>query len=68
MIGTEFKNKDVYFFQVEIKRPAMQSRYQVEDDEIKLYREMKDFVDEQLKLGVSNPSSLGLLVEGMFEL
>ncbi|KAL7313116.1 hypothetical protein PS15m_006900 [Mucor circinelloides] len=64
MIGTEFKKKDYYFFFVEIKRPSTQSKYQAEDDYVKLLKEMKGSIDNQLLLGIENPSSLGLLVEG----
>lgn len=68
MIGTQYKKKGIYFFYVEVKRPLMQSKYQVEDDAVKLHKEMKDSVNSQLSLGVENPSSLGPVVEGMFEL
>lgn len=67
MIGTESKEKDVYFFYVEIKRPNTSSRYQVEDDSVKLMKEMKGSIDSQLRLGIKNPSSLGILVEGTFQ-
>ncbi|KAL9559132.1 hypothetical protein PS6_000936 [Mucor atramentarius] len=68
MIGTEFKKKDYYFFFVEIKRPSTQSKYQAEDDYVKLLKEMKGSIDNQLLLGIENPSSLGLLVEGAFSI
>lgn len=64
MIGTEHKREDLYFFYVEIKRPAVHSRHQIEDDYVKLLKEMKDSIDGQLKVGIENSSSLRLLVEG----
>ncbi|KAI7899592.1 uncharacterized protein BX663DRAFT_576921 [Cokeromyces recurvatus] len=64
MIGTKVKSKELYFFFVEVKRPETTSKYQPEDDYAKLMKQMKGSVDEQLCLGVQNPSSLGLLVEG----
>ncbi|EPB90256.1 hypothetical protein HMPREF1544_02942 [Mucor circinelloides 1006PhL] len=64
MIGAEFKKKNYHFFFVEIKRPSTQSKYQAEDDYVKLLKEMKGSIDNQLLLGIENPSSLGLLVEG----
>ncbi|KAI9254796.1 hypothetical protein BY458DRAFT_520644 [Sporodiniella umbellata] len=64
MIGTKVKSKDLYFFFVEVKRPKVMSRYQPEDDYTKLMKQMKGSVDDQLCLGVENPLSLGLLVEG----
>ncbi|KAG2211172.1 hypothetical protein INT47_006291 [Mucor saturninus] len=47
-----------------VKRPETTSRYQPETDYAKLMKQLKGSVDEQLYLGVQNPSSLGLLVEG----
>lgn len=64
MIGTEVKNKDHYFFFVEIK-DASRSRYQVEDNSVKLMKLMKNSIDDQLRLGIENPSSLGLLVQDL---
>lgn len=64
MIGTQYKKKDIYFFYVEVKRPLMQSKYQIGDDAVKLHKEIKDSVNSQLSLGIENPSSLGPVVEG----
>lgn len=64
-IGTKVKSKELYFFFVEVKRPGTTSKYQPEDDYVKLMKQMKGSVDEQLHLGVQTPSSLGLLVEGI---
>lgn len=50
------------------KRPDTSSKYQAEDDFTKLMKMMKDSVDEQLYLGIDNPTSLGLLVEGMYSI
>ncbi|CAO0800133.1 unnamed protein product [Mucor circinelloides] len=64
MIGTKVKSKELYFFFVEVKRLETTSKYQSEGDCAKLMKQRKGSVDEQLCLGVQNPSSLGLLVEG----
>lgn len=64
MIGTELKKKNHYFFYVEIKRRSINSKCQVENSSVKLMKEMKDSIVSQLRLGVNNPSSLGLLVKG----
>lgn len=68
MIGAEQKKKNYYFFFVEIKKSSMHSKYQIEDDSVKLMKEMKGSIDNQLRLGIDNPSSLGLLVEGTLDL
>ncbi|KAG0782212.1 hypothetical protein G6F17_011432 [Rhizopus arrhizus] len=64
MFGTKIKKREVYFFFVEVKRPEITSKYQPEDDYTKLMKQMKGSVDDQLRLGSKNPTSLGLLVEG----
>ncbi|OBZ82105.1 hypothetical protein A0J61_09845, partial [Choanephora cucurbitarum] len=64
MIGMEVKKHKVYFFFVEVKRPDTSSKYQPEDDFVKLMKLMKASVDEQLNFGVETPTSLGLLIEG----
>jgi hypothetical protein len=48
-----------------VKRPEQSSIYQDEDDYVKLLKQMKTSVDAQIDLGVRNPTSLGLLVEGI---
>ncbi|GAA5803102.1 hypothetical protein HPULCUR_008577 [Helicostylum pulchrum] len=48
----------------EIKRPDTTSKYQPEDDFVKLMKQMKSSLCDQLCFGVANPTSLGLLVEG----
>lgn len=48
-----------------MKRPQQSSIYQDEDDYVKLLKQMKTSVDAQIDLGVRNPTSLGLLVEGI---
>ncbi|KAI8978951.1 hypothetical protein BDB01DRAFT_844005 [Pilobolus umbonatus] len=64
MMGTKVKAKEVNFFFVERKRPGVSSRYQPESDYTKLLKQMKVSVDDQLCLGIKNPASLGLLLEG----
>lgn len=65
MIGTKVKRKSIYFFYVEVKRSDTTSKYQPEDDFTRLMKQMKNSVCAQLFLGVMNPTSLGLLVEGI---
>ncbi|KAL9541120.1 hypothetical protein MBANPS3_009295 [Mucor bainieri] len=64
MIGALLKSKEVPFFFVEVKRPAATSKYQPEDDATKLMKLLKSSIDQQLHLGVEDPVSLGVLVEG----
>lgn len=65
MIGTKLKKQVVYFFFAEVKRPERNIKYQPEDNFTKLMKQMKASVDEQLRLGVETPKSLGLLIEGI---
>lgn len=65
MLGFSKKRKDVYCFFVEVKRPNIKSCHQEENDLTKLLKQLKSSVDKQLILGMGEPSSLGLLVEGM---
>lgn len=62
------KRKGVWFFFIEVKRPGVTSHYQEEDDFTKLMKQSKSSIDEQLHLGIEDPVSLGLLVEGMFQI
>ncbi|RCH91092.1 hypothetical protein CU098_007774 [Rhizopus stolonifer] len=64
MMGTRVKDKEIYFFFVEVKRPHINSKYQLEDNYTKIMKQMKSSVDDQLCLGAKNPESLDLLVEG----
>jgi hypothetical protein len=63
--GISYKGKGRFFFFVEVKRPGQSSIYQDEDDYVKLLKQMKTSVDAQIDLRVRNPTSLGLLVEGI---
>ncbi|ORE01295.1 hypothetical protein BCV72DRAFT_339521 [Rhizopus microsporus var. microsporus] len=64
MLGFSKKRKDIYCFFVEVKRPKQKSSYQEEDDMTKLLKQLKFSIDKQLLLGLRDPVSLGLLVEG----
>lgn len=64
MIGKQNKKNELFFF-IEVKRPQVSSRYQVEDDYTKLLKEMKGSIDDQLRVGKEDPLSHGLLAEGM---
>ncbi|KAI7890172.1 uncharacterized protein EV154DRAFT_388869, partial [Mucor mucedo] len=44
--------------------PGKVSKYQVEDDFVKLNTHLKHSIDKQASLGVENPVALGLLCEG----
>lgn len=55
----------LYAFFVEVKRPGQSSRYQAEDDYVKLLKQMKDSVNKQIDFGFTSPFSFGLLVEGI---
>ncbi|EIE86859.1 hypothetical protein RO3G_11570 [Rhizopus delemar RA 99-880] len=63
-LGIMDRKREVYFFYIEIKRPEKESKYQEEDDFVKLMKEMKFSVDRQISLGMKNPLSFGLLCEG----
>ncbi|KAI8359794.1 hypothetical protein BD560DRAFT_474677 [Blakeslea trispora] len=64
LLGVERKRRAYYFFFVEVKRPNQTSKYQPEDDMVKLMKQMKHSIDDQLYLGVKTPKSFGLLIEG----
>lgn len=50
MIGVKIKAKEVHFFFVEMKKPEITSKYQAEDDQTRLMKQMKDSVDAHLCL------------------
>lgn len=52
---------------MEVKRPNTSSKYQAESDYVKLLKEMKSSIDLQITLGVSTPLSIGLLIEGIYD-
>jgi len=64
MVGIQDRKRELYFFYVEVKRPKVKSVYQEEDDYVKLLKQLKESIDNQLKLGMKNPKSFGLLCEG----
>lgn len=64
MIGIEYKKKNHYFFHVEIGSPSANSVYKVENDYMEVMKVMKESINNQLRIGIDNPSSLGLLIEG----
>ncbi|KAI8985053.1 hypothetical protein BDB01DRAFT_721676, partial [Pilobolus umbonatus] len=47
-----------------LKRPGQISIYQQESEYVKIMKEMKGSIDEQIDFGVDKPTSFGLLVEG----
>ncbi|KAI8377244.1 hypothetical protein BD560DRAFT_325883, partial [Blakeslea trispora] len=58
------KNKKKHFFFVEVKCPNTQSKLQPEDNMVKLIKQMKSSIDDQLYAGIDDCMSFGLLVEG----
>lgn len=60
------KKKSLFAFFVKVKRPGQTSKYQAEDDYVKLMKEMKDGLDKQINLGFDSPFSFGLLAESMY--
>lgn len=64
-LGIKYKGRNRLFFFIEVKRPGQNSMYQDEEDYVKLLKHMKGSIDDQIDLGVHNPTSLGLLVEGI---
>ncbi|KAL7332576.1 hypothetical protein PS15p_204594 [Mucor circinelloides] len=56
-------NVKVDFFICEIKKPGCSSN-KYETDFVKVQREMKAIVDQQIDLGINDPICYGLLVEG----
>jgi len=64
MLGIKDRKRELYYFYVEVKRPKVKSIYQEEDDYAKLLKQLKGSIDNQLKLGMKDPKSFGLLCEG----
>jgi hypothetical protein len=58
------KAKQIDFFIVGIKKPSGNVYSQYESNFIKVHREMKQIIDAQNELGIHNPVSYSLLVEG----
>jgi hypothetical protein len=63
-LGVKFKGKNRFIFFVEAKRPGQTSIYQDKDDYVKLMKHMKSSIDDQIDLGVNEPVSFGVLIEG----
>lgn len=66
MLKLKFDIK-VNFFVCEIKKPGCSSNKH-ETDFVKVQREMKAIIDQQIDLGVNNPVCYDLLVEGKHSL
>ncbi|KAL9536735.1 hypothetical protein MBANPS3_012409 [Mucor bainieri] len=56
-------NVKIDFFVCEIKKPGCTGN-KYESDFVKVQREMKAIIDQQIDIGVNNPLCYGLLVEG----
>ncbi|RCH80841.1 hypothetical protein CU098_005693, partial [Rhizopus stolonifer] len=63
MLGIEDRKREVYYFYIEVKRPNIRSIYQEEEDSVKLLKQMKSSIDNQVKLGMKISKSLDLLCE-----
>lgn len=63
MLGFKNRKREVYVFFVELERPDKLSKYQVEDNHCKLMKHLKSSIDAQVKIGIENSTSIGLLCE-----
>lgn len=52
MMGFKDRKREVFLFFVELKRPGKVSKYQVEDDFVKLIKHMKNSICKKLVLSV----------------
>ncbi|KAG0805612.1 hypothetical protein G6F16_004635 [Rhizopus arrhizus] len=64
MLGYKDRKREVFLFYVELKRHDKISKYQVEDDFVKLCKHMKYSIDNQAAIGIEAPVALGLWCEG----
>ncbi|KAG1172066.1 hypothetical protein G6F36_011639 [Rhizopus arrhizus] len=64
MLGYKGHKREISLFYVELKRPNKFSKYQVEDDFVKLCKHMKYSIDNQAAIGIEAPVALGLWCEG----
>lgn len=55
---------DPIFF--EVKRPQIESKYQEENDYIKLLKQLKASVDYQVQLNIESPVALGVYCAGNY--
>lgn len=53
----------VYF---EVKRPNIESKYQAENDYVKLLKQLKVSIDYQVKLNIMSPVAFGVHCEGNY--
>ncbi|KAG1058814.1 hypothetical protein G6F41_013764 [Rhizopus arrhizus] len=60
MLGYKDRKREVFLFYVELKRHDKASKYQVEDDFVKLCKHMKYSIDNQAAIGIEAPVALGL--------
>lgn len=65
-LSTKTRKRNIFLFFIEVKRNEIDSKYQAESDFVKLMKQMKFAVDQQLKIGVKSPISFGLLCEGIY--
>ncbi|KAG2235771.1 hypothetical protein INT48_000997 [Thamnidium elegans] len=61
MLGYKDRKREIFLFFVELKKPGKVSKYQVEDDSVKLCKHMKCSIDIQATMGIESPVALGLL-------
>ncbi|KAI8990358.1 hypothetical protein BDB01DRAFT_781074 [Pilobolus umbonatus] len=64
MLGFKDRKREIFCFYIEIKRPGKDSKYQEEDDFVKLMELMKFSFNRQITLGIKNPLAFGLLCQG----
>ncbi|KAG0931592.1 hypothetical protein G6F57_009323 [Rhizopus arrhizus] len=63
MLGIKNRKRTMFFFFVEVKRPDITSNHQEENDYVKLLKQLKSSIDEQLKIKMKAPVAYGLLCE-----
>lgn len=58
------KSAQIDFFTAEIKKPGANYSNQLESDFVKIHREMKLMIDKQIEIGIDDPVTYSVLVEG----
>lgn len=64
LIGFRDKQKLVNVIYFEVKRPTASSKYQEENDFVKLLKQLKTSIDFQVQLNITSPVAFGVLCEG----
>jgi hypothetical protein len=67
MLGIKSRKRTIFFFFIEVKRPDITSNHQEENDYVKLIKQLKSSIDEQLKIKMKTPVAYGLLCESKIQ-